>query len=130
MSQSGTLVFFTCEKAASPQEWISRLVALSGADRFLWATRTTVEDRRWDYYRQRVLHSTVFEAEDILEESVGEDLGLHEIPSLYKEGVSLTVSLGYCPLGERVYGSLERGMPPATRGDFCPSEMSFTIVGL
>jgi hypothetical protein len=131
MSQTGELVFFTETRLPQPENSLGYLLTASQTKKFKSAFRTLEEDRSWESFlrtRDEPLQSyvVVHEASD-LGEKVGDGMTLSEIPSLYRDGRSLSVSIGACPLAGRVEQAVKAGVADDIRSDFLPCELTITI---
>jgi hypothetical protein len=131
MSQTGELVFFTEMRISQPEVTLRDLLIASGATKSISVYRNLQEDRGWERFlraRDEPLQSLIVEhdASD-LGDRVDEGMSLSEIPSLYNDGGCLTVSIGVCPLADRVEQAVKQGVSEVIRSDFLPCELAIVM---
>jgi hypothetical protein len=100
---------------------LSAVLRYSGAVAADSVTRTIGPDDAWSRFTAN--QENPFPPE----ESVGNGLDLFSLPSLYRAGTCLRVTLAPCPLGQKVHKAILTRIDGFIRGTFCPSEVMLAI---
>src|SRR5262249_13014944 len=126
MSQSGNIVLYTTKEPDDPRGLLAELFSLTGSNRVIYIQRTIGESREWQYYLEdrRLNSSTAILQPYEDSESPG---NLQDLSISYKEGTSLDICVGTCPLGDRVEAAIHSNIDPTIRGGFCPAEVYLDI---
>src|SRR5262249_52877980 len=96
------------------------------SNRVIYIQRTIGESREWQYYLEdRRLNSNTAILQPY--EDIEIPGNLQDLSISYKEGTSLDICVGTCPLGDRVEAAIHSNIDPTIRGGFCPAEVYLDI---
>jgi hypothetical protein len=118
VGQGGSITFYATRRIDPPSAVIRNLLELLQVETVVGGSRTLVEDTEWEHFLRD---------EDVPTEYLTGEVSRENLPSLYKEGSSLSAILLRSPLSDRIYRAVEAAIPLAIRGNFRPTELYVTI---
>ncbi len=118
MAQCGTLTFYSTSAHSEPRRLLSQALALAGGSKVLYAYRSVEEDDRWARFRG---------GEDLDYEYIAGHTPMAEVPSLWKPGTSLSVSIEPNRMGGMFERVMQERIPANVRGNFIPCQTDLQI---